>query len=80
MTSDEHNCCYEADVDAGWMYVTGEVATQTLRSINYSLNHNQFMSDLDKMRLKVAAQTIVRVFGGTQEDRDGEMWAKDYKN
>lgn len=71
---------YEADVDAGWMYVTGEVATQTLRSINYSLNHNQFMSDLDKMRLKVAAQTIVRVFGGTQEDRDGEMWAKDYRN
>ena len=71
---------YQEDIDCGWLYVQGEVATQMLRAINYSLNHNQFMSGLDKMRLKVAAQIIVRVFGGTQEDRDGEMWEKDYKN
>lgn len=71
---------YQEDIDCGWLYVGGEVATQMLRAINYSLNHNQFMSGLDKMRLKVAAQIIVRVFGDTQEDRDSEMWTKDYKN
>ncbi len=71
---------YEEDIDCGWLYVQGEVAVQTLRAINYSLHHNQFMSGLNKMRLKVAAQVIVDVFGGTEEDRVGEIWDKDYRN
>lgn len=70
---------YQEDIDCGWLYMTGEVATQTLRAINYSLHHNQFMSDLDKMQLKVAAQVIVSVFGGTAEDRGGEIWDQDYR-
>lgn len=58
---------YDADVDAGSIYIQGEVANQLLLAIAYTRSSDDTLSVLDRRRLEVAADCIKAVFYGEED-------------
>ena len=61
---------YDANVDAGSIYIQGEVANQLLLAIGYTRSNDDTLSSLDRRRLEIAAQCLKAVFYGEEDDHD----------
>ena len=59
---------YDADMDAGSIYIQGEVANQLLLAIGYTRSNDETLSSLDRARLEVASRCLKSVFYGMEED------------
>ena len=61
---------YDADVEAGSIYLQREVADQLLLAIGYTRGNDNTLSDIDRRSLEVAAQCIKAVFYGMEDDHE----------
>ena len=59
---------FDANVDAGSIYIQGEVANQLLLAIGYTRSNDDTLSSLDRRRLEIAAQCLRAVFYGEGDD------------
>lgn len=61
---------FDANVDAGSIYIQVEVANQLLLAIGYTRSNDDTLSSLDRQRLDVAAQCLKAVFYGEEDDHE----------